>query len=202
MRSRSLILRDHEVRAVLAGTKVQHRVPVALREFQVTDTPGYDFIFRDRRALWNDFTKSDLLASKFAPYRVGDEAWVREAFRTVNDLPDPDPYVVMYAADGTRIPVPSAYQDAAGDIDYRAGEELQPSSRMPRWASRITLRVTSADVQRLGDTTNEDAEAMGWRGDGQADARDMFFAWDDRFSIDDWNASLWTWRIAFERVTG
>jgi hypothetical protein len=86
--------------------------------------------------------------ANFAPYQVGDMVWVREAFRIVNDLPDPDPFVVRYEAGGERRSVPSAHQGDAGDIDYRAGEELQPSSRMPRWASRLTLRVTDVSVER------------------------------------------------------
>jgi hypothetical protein len=139
-RIRSLILNDSDVRSVLQGTKRMHAVAVTLREFHVTDTPGYDFIFRDRRALWNDFTRAELLASKYAPYQVGDMVWVREAFA------DSDERVPHYRADFDR--VFSAWFRHTTTHGHVTVYKWRPATNMRRDESRLTLRVTDVSVER------------------------------------------------------
>ncbi len=63
-------LKDRESMAIMAGAKQVMRRPVMLREFGLSDTPGYDFCFRDRRALWNDVGAAMLM--KWAPCAPGD----------------------------------------------------------------------------------------------------------------------------------
>ena len=55
---------------------------------------------------------------------------------------------------------------------------------MPRWACRLTLRVTEVRFQRLHDITEEDAEAEGVM-------RSMKVCDDDGCSFTDAYAELW-----------
>ncbi len=43
------------VRAILEGRKSQTRRVVSLREFQKSETRGYDWTFRNRRGVWEDY---------------------------------------------------------------------------------------------------------------------------------------------------
>lgn len=144
------------VKAILEGKKTQTRRVVKLREFQRTETRGYDWTFRDRRALWNDYTTDRLVTSKHNPYGApGDKLWVREAWS--HDAPDLD--ACRSALDCCSIPGYGPY--------YRATEVAPDTLRwisplfMPRWASRITLEITDVRVQRLQEISEDDARAEG-----------------------------------------
>ena len=220
MSERSIILRDRDVRAVITGAKTQHRVPVKLRQFHVTDTPGYDFIFRDRRSLWNDFTTADLLASKFAPYQLGDTLRVRECYALIwpgEDAPESDrDCIVEYRADGEADRLPGRWPpEGRGDP---CCPRWRSSSSMPRWASRITLRVTDVRVERVQDISEEDAIAEGVTPltsvVGQPIAGDehgrthaahphvgaLAVLWDGIYAGAGWAANLWVWALTWEIV--
>ncbi len=110
--------------------------------------------------------RPDLFAS--CPYGMpGARLWVRETF---SDLIDPgaddkdvkktvwleetsetEYWVVDYFADGphTRI------------MDKVGSRKWKPSIHMPRWASRINLKITGIRVERLQDITEADSVAEG-----------------------------------------
>ena len=78
---------------------------------------------------------------------------------------------------------------------------------MPRWASRITLRITAVRVERLQDISEDDARAEGWPGPvtetGFPIASPLaWFAnvWTSINGPGAWEANPWVWAIAFERV--
>ncbi len=92
---KSIILRDPEVRALLDTGRVVVVRPVKLREFEISDTPGYDFHFRDRQMRWHDVRLADFL--KRCPIGVpGDRRWVREAWQLFD--PDMDDIEIKSAA--------------------------------------------------------------------------------------------------------
>ena len=83
--------------------------------------------------------------------------WVREAFRLRrhqdHNPPSQDWWKAgaTYAADGSE---PTGCEGGPG--------KLRRSIHMPRWASRLTLVVTAARVERLQEITRTDAEAEGF----------------------------------------
>lgn len=136
-----------------------------------------------------------------APWQPGDLLWVRET-HWINEAER----LVAYRAGG-EMPV------------HLAGAKWRPSIHMPRWASRITLRVTDARVERVQEITEEDAWAEGspgkypfpilpaplgetrWVEDGWDYARDWFAdAWDAIYAPRGygWDANLYVWAYAFE----
>lgn len=163
MKSRGIIFRGDMVRAIREGRKTQTRRLVTLREFDRSGTPGYDWTFRDRRGLWNDYDNAHFLARK-CPYGVpGDELWVRETFQSGRGL------MACAHVDQLGFPVlPDEATKAPPWIYSADGASLPPglkwrSSRfMPREASRLTLVVESVRVERLSAITEEDARAEGF----------------------------------------
>ena len=161
MKERGVLFSAPMVRALLAVAKTQTRRLVKLREFGPSTTRGYDWTFRDKRALWNDVGTKWLIER--CPYGVpGDRLWVRETHAkfAVGDRGGIVPQCVAYRATC----------DADGSFDYvNNGDEIMhlkvtkwtPAIFMPRWVSRITLEVTEVRVQRLQDISEEDARAEG-----------------------------------------
>jgi hypothetical protein len=209
-RERPILFSAPMVRALLEGRKTQTRRLVKMREFQRSDTVGYDFAFRDRRLLWNEYTHGQLVNSKWNRYGApGDRLWVRETwdyFGGDEYLYQGDPGAVLYRAD------PGHHDGAWRDRGWR------PSIHMPRWASRLTLEVTGVRVERVQGISEEDARAEGlfeWRspsgvahfGEGVADTWETSAAaafarlWD---SINGkrapWSSNPWVWVVEFRRV--
>ncbi|MFN7883589.1 MAG: hypothetical protein ACK5PF_11335, partial [bacterium] len=106
-------------------------------------------------------------------------------------------------------PVPSdimtVWYGAQGDKPFHMA--WRPSIYMPRWASRITLRITDVRVERLQDISEDDARAEGWPGPitetGFPIASPLaWFAnvWTSINSAGTWDANPWVWALTFERV--
>lgn len=172
MTDRAKILRDFQVRACLDGRMTQFREVITrlprfgkIRKFQRSDTPGYDWTFRDKEARWHDLRDAEL--RKALPYAPGDRLWVRETWGVIQAFDHLSPREI-----GTRYFYDGRYQ---GSIGYTtdgpdrwcqtgcngAAGKWRPSIHMPRWASRLTLIVEAVRVQRLQEISEEDAIAEG-----------------------------------------
>lgn len=143
MTDRPILFSGQMVRAILDGRKTQTRRPLTIRghrkfsDFGRSETPGYDWTFRDSGLIWHDLKDHQLLDR--LPHAAGDRLWVRETwYGEVGDLPP------SYAATHER-----------SDTGWR------PSIHMPRWASRLTLIVTDVRVQRLQEISAQDTVAEG-----------------------------------------
>lgn len=213
------------VRAILAGQKAQTRRAVKgnpvemvrlMRKIKALD--GYDeptgeFGFCETHSrVINKHVK--------CPYgQPGDRLWVRETWCPANSDDGP---VVLYKADtGRRYLVDESYPVDydkfpagkgawtawAGDVESGSDKAYRPSIFMPRWASRITLKVTNVRVQRLQDISEEDAKAEGvveapggwWsaaEGQSGTTARAAFgILWDSINGT--WDANPWVYAITF-----
>ena len=140
--------------------------------------------------------------------------WQAKNCWIANDLPLPCPY----GQPGDTLIVKETWQyNPYGGIVYRAGSGIvdcdgrgwRPSTNMPRWASRLTLRLLDVRVERLQDITEEDAEAEGCDGDCgigyipayQAGPCQYQFAqlWDTiNGKKYPWEGNWWVWVLIFE----
>lgn len=153
-------------------------------------------------------------------WQVGDLVWVRETWRTWNEScretsldeghvcnEHCDQTYVAYAAtprEGYRPkPDKAAITYLHPSTPLERNPELlgpwRPSIHMPKWASRITLRVTNVRVERVSDITDADAIAEGIESD---DPRGAFAQlWESVYGkTAPWASSPWVWAVNFERV--
>lgn len=111
------------------------------------------------------------------------------------------------------------YRAAVEDDPLRVSELVsshwKPSIFMSRWASRITLEITSVRVERLQDITEADAKAEGieqhqecfldysFRGPIQRWISDPVLSyrslWEKINGKGSWDANPWVWVIQFRR---
>lgn len=206
MAERPVIFSAPMVRAILEGRKTQTR-----RVLKVTTPVGERVLITSpyERAIV-DLGQDDVARGEFhylstdglsGPYRLpaapGDLLWVRETWA------DPTDQVVVYRANWREDALARGLDNIPEtDRDVR----WRPSIHMPRWASRITLRVTDVRVERLQDISEADAVAEGFihsrdpSGDG-TDSRELFaMLWNAIHSPAAWDANPWVAAISFERV--
>jgi len=130
-------------------------------------------------------------AAQWCPYgHPGDLLWVRETFAKRYADAERDPADgIVYRVDGGCVIEP----------------RWTPAIHMPRWASRITLRITDVQVQRLQEITESDAAAEGccttWD-DYPKQNREAFAELWDKINGKraPWASNPWIWAISFERV--
>ena len=191
------------VRALLNGSKTQTRRVVskndaALLEFlaENTDQLGQKNEDGGTRVWCDDYREegSDVLKSRYG--QVGDQLWVRETFLIENDYQPHES--VIYRADG----MVSVCSMGCAKIPWK------PSIFMPRWASRITLEITSVRVERLQDIGALDALAEGvsmhdhfkGRHDNYGPVAAYKDLWESINGDDSWAANQWVWVIEFKRI--
>lgn len=173
------------VRALLDGRKTQTRRVVkehkidrlSTREefatagpYQLSkkETPGYVYVYLE----------DGPLVGLPCPYgQPGDLLWVRETCRA-EELGDDDFHLlydgedscpgldgVRYKADVQFIPIHNSPEasDAWGRLHSYRGERgaVVPNIHMPRWASRLTLKIKDIRVERVRDISDDDAKAEG-----------------------------------------
>jgi hypothetical protein len=220
------------VNAILEGRKTQTRriikpQPHNPETFGVSPIWGHGNIISNDKKLSRHFcihaafSESGKRADKWlpCPYGMrGDRLWVRETWGT-GCRPHPSKGWI----DGIEYRADEAYLEKHDSLPLYsecgpAGVDLSeikkgwhPSIFMPRWASRITLEITSVRVERLNEIAEEDALAeginllppmdtdvpLGWPG---------LFSW--RFkklweSINgkgSWAKNPWIWAITFKRI--
>jgi hypothetical protein len=202
MRERPILFSAPMVRAILDGRKTQTRRIIKwngqLPEFcgprgcqsdptcwGWEDGEWGDWITLEKeegqRLGWRDLNVAN---------QAGDTLWVREGWRTLhkwNDLaprhlPDDQDKIDYLADDGVRNPL-------------WAWGKGRPSIHMPRWASRISLKVTNVKVERLQHISEADAEAEGplklRSGRYVSSAGEQYISGASHTAIE-WFSGLWT----------
>lgn len=166
-----ILFRGEMVRQILDGKKTQTRRLMAPQpeHRQIHEHRG-KVVYDGEHRMWCwentvvdnlvDFPgnedRMELAAAQ--PYKVGDLLWVRESFQTMDSIHGPVPkYQADYRWDGSDWVL-------IDDEDFYSDGPWRPSIHMPRWASRITLRVTDVRVERVQEISQEDAAAEGMIG--------------------------------------
>ena len=216
MKERPILFSAPMVRAILSGTKSQTRRALRVQPPVGTEWMNTYHHPKDaERPYWWAGAGGDLLDfSAPCPYgQPGDRLWVREAW-----MPDPpcDGTWGYTEWAGSRIgqiaAVPERFQHPAF-CNYRAswlhgtgGLRWTPGIHMPRWASRITLEVTSVRVERLQDISEKDAWAEGCEGydddvtGGKSGYSEFHDLWEQINGPESWAANPWVWCVSFRRL--
>lgn len=188
MKDRPILFSAPMVRAILEGRKTQTRRLVADRHVMCVGRPE--------------------LAD--CPYgELGDRLWVRETWAGHESDDDISPARMPAAWDGSLASAPPVWYQST-ETDHRGRGRWRPSIHMPRWASRITLRVTSVRVERLQAITPEDVVAEGVAPPMQLGALPLAWArhtkiafanlWDQlNGARASWGSNPWVWVVGFER---
>lgn len=212
-KERPILFSGPMVQAILEGRKTQTRRIVtrlsgigSVSEFAKSDTPGWDYTFRDKRMRWNDLDFNQLLSR--CPYgSVGERLWVRETWA---DYFDGNTDVSLRIGN-----------DWQNRMRYRVccdrpwGDRWRPSIYMPRWASRITLEITGLRVECLQDITEDDAKSEGiatssngvyfmdyTHGIANVCKPEFSFMtlWQSINGPESWSANPWVWVVEFRNA--
>ena len=199
------------MRAILDGRKTQTRL-VVKRQDEVKQTS-------DGIELWTGFIGWQPMSESVSlcPYGIpGDRLWVRETWWQ-GQGPTWGEHCVVYDVDK------AISWDLGSGFDnpnLREFRERSPSF-MPRWASRITLEITGARVERLQAITDQDAQAEGirelplqegqpgawWAADptrpklhGRSPVDAYAKLWGSIQGAYSWDTNPWVWVIEFKKV--
>lgn len=202
MKERPILFSTPMIRAILDGKKTQTRRIVKHVEDARFIRAQDGFPDGSTRPV---FEVGDDVCSVRCPYgEPGDRLWVKENYRLRADQDGKPPRDdwwksgAWYAADGA---TPTGCGGGPG--------KLRPSIHMPRWASRITLEVTSVRVERLQDISEDDARAEGvvpelcLPGDDVSYVSGFALLWELlNHERAPWDSNPWVWVVAFNRIGG
>lgn len=214
---RPIVMRDWEVRAILAGQKTMMRRVVRIPPRKLCPVSAQFSSVKNGVAMFICGTDGALVRCQLG--QPGDRLWVR---KTWNARPVSEVDSGMYEAWAPYKAIPKQQPSNAWVYFEADGDEegpWRPSIHMPRWASRLTLEITSVRVERLQEISDEDAFAEGtpcyvcgrpMDGFSESDchcfhrkarASDYQMLWESIHGPGSWAANPWVWVIDFRRVT-
>jgi len=208
MRERPILFSGPMVRAILAGTKTQtRRVIKPQPPSSIQSKFPYPQIRGDSLLFCESSKAGDIFPcwkySIRVPFEIGMQLWVRE---TWCDVPATGGCERKHPTDGyTGVRYQTTW-------DRSHGTHWRPSIFMPRWASRITLQITTVRAHLLQDICEEDAMAEGVEAVSVADvprnavwtARQDFAQLWDKINGNrpgcGWASNPLVWVISFRKV--
>lgn len=213
MKERPINLKAWEVRAFREGRKTQIRRVVKPRVGWPKED-GEDTGNPSESSRWIDWGPCQL-------GKPGDRLWARETWQAWR-LCSVE-YDEWDVCDGPPSTIHERYSNPK--VEYAATSECfapwRPSTQMPRWASRLTLEIVSARVERVQEISEEDAVKMGienmvgsvsgepghWKcytsggTFGPKFAKESFRTlWESDNSPDSWTRNDWVWVAEVKEV--
>lgn len=186
------------VRAILEGRKIQtRRLCKDMNKWVIQDVREV----RNERGVSNHYLKGATVALERlnCPYGIaGDTLWVRETWGINNinylkSIPKSEPHDL----DDDDI----VYFATESDSEISNEMPRRPSIFMPKWMSRITLKIIETRVERLNEIETMDCVAEGCDQNSDADPRDIYAAlWDKINGDGSWVKNPWVWVIEFDVV--
>ena len=204
MKERPIPFSAPMVRALLAGTKTQTR-RIFKPDRMTWDANGRYTTYAMRGGELSTTGSGPFKPSSwlhYCPYGQpgGDRLYVRETWAAPHAYDHLPPRLIP--------------QDAR--IHYAATEDRggllwRPSIHMPRWASRITLEITSVRVERLQEIDIADAQAEGVSDtgafilDGEGNEQggpiaEYAVLWDQINGDGSWESNPWVWVAEFKAI--
>ncbi|MCG7588283.1 hypothetical protein [Photobacterium sp. OFAV2-7] len=201
MKTIPMIFNQEMIKALLDGRKTVTRRPLKV---QPSDFDTYDGI----ALLYDEQGNECVIGQKpfVPPGNRDDLIWVRETWQgplfaaedwsayKENKQPFKNPKYCHYRANG----------DSCEFVDMDTEDTVyrwRPSIHMPRWASRLTLRITDIRAERVQDITEEQAKDEGMLTN---DEFPTFYStafcglWESLYS--NWSDNPWVWVIEFEVI--
>jgi hypothetical protein len=189
MKERPILFSGAMVRAILSGAKTQTRRIVK--------------------------PQPECCDIRDSPYHKGMRLWVREAWNFLGTdmmrhgrTHSTQDGVVKYLADGERRTINTKWRNV--EVWMARKPQSRPSIHMPRWASRITLEITSVRVERLQAISEADAAAEGCDGNCPIGHLPAYMKgplsyhyaqlWESINGPGSWEANPWVWVVEFRRI--
>lgn len=213
MTARPILFSGPMVRALLEGRKTQTRRAVKpLTKRHPIQNLAIDGVSHDRNysgkhddpESWGFVAAEDGCDMALAdwvgvlcPYgKPGDLLWVRETISRSTTTPG----YMAYSADDQLV-----YDGERGWPSSIERRKTIVSIHMPRWASRLTLRITDVRVQRLADISEADAIAEGITlppgpGYGPIVRSTFTVLWDSINGQGSFDSSPWIWALTFDVI--
>lgn len=236
MKARPILMSAPMVLATLREIAAPGTGKTQTRRIMKPQPIGNGFIARGELLTLNDFLPPDAMLlsvgkgrSRYTtssyegwesacPYgQPGDLLWVRETWSGIHTFCNTPPSERRsFVGDGHPYLREDVWYWADGSTDYGDWEKPRPAIHMPRWASRLTLRITDVRVERLQEISEADALAEGihkpfgsqfWHADtrgsslpGESPAWAFRNLWESIKGADSWEANPYVWAITFEPI--
>jgi hypothetical protein len=206
MKAIPMIFTTEMVKALLDGRKTVSRRPV--KRFGI-----FNWVVVNGETGIRWVTDKNNVHQKWLefPTSVGDLIWVRETFATLghNDYKEVSPrnrseiHEVRFRA--------SEPDSISNCLDWEVrGYHWKPSIHMPRWASRLTLKVTDVRIERVQDISEEQAMQEGLAKHPQLPAwwspagyhTSPIYAYEELWNsiYSNWEKNPYVWVIEFEVI--
>ena len=243
MKEHSIAFSGADLKSILAGSKTQRRVVVSPQPpfgcaYVVNGAKSHALCFATMGSpvpgceIWVPPTSTSSDHRLACPFgSPGDRIRVREN----HWIDRRDITLVVMDADGIAVGKKNAFEVPTDPIDTEALRRnqfwrLRSGVLMPRWASRITLKITDVRVERLNEISNQDAISEGvpstwgeWGGnppkwalksisseygspgshlwDNRTSSENFRLLWECIHGKTEWEQNPWVWVIDFQRAT-